>query len=168
MRAVSKTIQENVSRTVTTPAYFIELQWPIPIRLATRGPQTWDGKEWVGGRVKNLTLGESGVIELVNTDLAYSAMILLYGATDVPCKIWKYYDDNPSATDPHLLFDGATSGSPEITVDTAKIKLVRFSTRTMYSPRRFIGPTTGFSRLKPAGSTITWGGQTYVLERSQY
>jgi len=165
MKTLSVATQAETERTQTTPAFLVEIVWSTVIRLSSRGDQSWGGYAWTGGRLGPVRVGESGNIEFINSDLAYSALLLNEGVADVGCRIWTFYGDNPDADDPVLVFDGVLDGA-EIAADRVRATLAPESHRTMFSPRRFIGPGTGFNHLRPAGSKMTWGGQTITLERS--
>lgn len=157
------------SATVTTPGYLVELGYSAVLRLSTRGDQSWDGYTWIGGRlgkVSGLTStgggDQRGKIELINSDLAYSALVLNEGAADIRCRVWAFSGDNPA--DASLLLDGVTDGA-DIAPDKVALNVVGESMRTAMFPRRFIGKSTGFNHLRPSGTKITWGGQTYIFER---
>lgn len=154
---------------VTTPGYLVELSYSTVLRLSSRGDQSWDGYTWTGGRlgkVSGLTSDgrgdQRGRVELINSDLAYSALVLTEGAADIRCRVWVFYGDNPA--DASLVLDGVTDGA-DIAPDAVSLTLVGESIRTAMFPRRFIGPSTGFNHLRPSGTKITWGGQTYIMER---
>lgn len=106
---------------------------------------------------------QRGSIELVNSDMAYSALVLNEGWADRPCRVWQFYGDNP--VDAELLLDGVGDDA-DINPTSGRVTLsvVGESLRTAMFPRRVIGRSTGFNHLRPAGSKITWGGQTYILE----
>ena len=67
--------------------------------------------------------------------------------------------------DPVAVFDGVLDDA-DIGPDRVRLTLTSENSRTLYSPRRFIGAATGFNHLRPAGTRINWGGQTYILERA--
>lgn len=168
-RTLTPAQQASVAATVTTPGYLVELGYSTTLRLSSRGDQSWDGYTWTGGRlgkVSGLTStgggDQRGRIELVNSDLAYSALVLNEGAADIRCRVWVFYGDNPA--DASLVLDGVTDGA-DIAPDKVGLSVVGESMRTASFPRRIIGPSTGFNHLRPSGTRITWGGQTYVLER---
>ncbi len=165
MRSLSPGTTAAIQQTITAPGFLVELAWPAIVRLSSRGTVDWGGQAWTGGRLGGVTVGDSGTIDLINTDLGYSAMVLNHGAADVPVRVWKFYGDTPGEDDPVLIFEGATDGA-DIQPGRVRITLAPASHRTLYSPRRFIGPATGFTRLRPAGTRITWGGQTITLDRT--
>lgn len=168
-RTLTTEQQTAVAETVTTPGYLVELGYSVMLRLSSRGDQSWDGYTWTGGRlgkISGLTSTGGGDqrarIDLMNTDLAYSALVLNEGAAGIRCRVWAFFGNNPA--DASLLLDGVTDGA-DIAPDRVAINVVGESMRTAMFPRRTIGPSTGFNHLRPSGTRITWGGQTYVLER---
>lgn len=167
MRPLSAATQAATQKTITTPAWLVEIVWTTSIiRLSSRGDQSWGGLTWTGGRLGPVAVSEQGgSLALVNSDLAYSAIVLADGAADVPCRVWHFYGDAPAEDDPVLVFDGVTDGA-EIAAGAVRLHLVQEHARTLFSPRRFIGPGTGFGHLRPAGTVLNWGGQTITLERS--
>jgi hypothetical protein len=169
MRSLTSAQQAAVSATVTTPGYLVEIAFSTVLRLSSRGDQTWGGYTWTGGRLgktSGLTAdarGEQrGRVELINSDLAYSALVLSEGVSDRRCRIWQFYGDNPA--DATLVLDGVVDDA-DIAPDRVTLSIVGESLRTAMFPRRIIGPGTGFNHLRPSGTKITWGGQTYVLTR---
>ncbi len=171
MRALSSSTQAETEKTVTTPAFLVEIAFSTILRLSTRGDQSWNGYAWTGGRVGKISGlqwdgqgRQSGGIELINSDLAYSALVLNEGVADRGVKIWKFYGDNPALDDPVAVFDGVADDAT-IGPDAVRIGLVGERASTLYAPRRFIGPATGFNHLSPAGTRLSWGGENYTLER---
>jgi hypothetical protein len=159
---------------VRTPGYLVELLFSVPLRLSTRGDQSWNGYTWTGGRIGKISglasdgRGEQkGRIELINSDLAYGALVLNEGWADRGCRVWEFYGNNPA--DARLVLDGVGDVA-EINPDSGRVSLsvVGESLRTAQFPGRVIGRATGFNHLKPAGSKLTWGGQTYILEPGKY
>lgn len=162
-RALTGTLPAQVASTITTPAWLVEIAFSMPLRLSSRGDQSWDGQAWTGGRLGKVALSESsGGLEIINTDLAAGALAMNEGVADRPVKVWAFYGDNP--TDVIAVFDGVGDGV-EVGPDRIRITLQAENRRALFSPRRFIGPSAGFNRLIPAGTRISWGGQTITLER---
>lgn len=162
-KTLATSLVTDTAKRITSPGYLVELDFSTPLRLSTRGDQSYDGKIWTAGRLGEVKVSaDGGQIEIMNGDLAASALILNEGATDRAISIWKFYADNPA--DVVQVFAGVCDSS-EIGPDRVRIRLVAENRRTLYSPRRFIGQATGFNHLLPAGTRITWGGETYVLER---
>jgi hypothetical protein len=163
MKTLTAPTLAEVANTATTPAYLVEMVYSSVLRLSSRGDQSWSGYAWTGGRLGKIAVAESGTIDIINSDLAYSALVLNEGAADIGCRVWKFYGDNPAAGDPTLVFDGVIDGA-DIGASAVRMSLSSRN-RTYYSPRRFIGVATGFNHLSPAGTRVTWGGQTMSLER---
>jgi hypothetical protein len=171
MRTLSAPTESATELTITRPGWLVEIGFNTPLRLSSRDDQTWNSQTWIGGRIKRLSGLSSdgsgiqrGTLELINTDLVYSALVLGEGIADKTVKIWKFYGDNPAAGDPVAVFDGAADDA-DIGPDAVRITLTGENVRTLYSPRRFIGAGTGFNHLRPVGTKINWGGQVYILER---
>jgi hypothetical protein len=171
-RTLTAPTEAAAALTVTTPAYLVELGYAAPLRLSSRQDQSWNGQTWTGGRLGRISGlaadgsgSQRGTLEIINTDLAYSALILNEGAADIACRIWMFYGNNPAASDPVEVFNGVLDEA-DIAPDRVRLTLASENSRTLFSPRRFIGPGTGFNHLRPAGTRISWGGQVYVLERT--
>jgi len=172
MRTLTGPTDAATQLTITKPGWLVELGFNTTLRLSSRGDQSWNTYTWTGGRIKRLSglsadaNGEQrGTLELINTDIAYSALILNEGAADKSVRIWKFYGDNPAASDPVAVFSGVID-TTDIAPDVVRLSLVTENSRTLYSPRRFIGPETGFNHLRPAGTRISWAGEVYILERA--
>lgn len=58
----------------------------------------------------------------------------------------------------------------DIELDEKKctINLAPESTKTQYTPRRYINKNNGFNFLPQTGLKIWWGGQNYILEKAKY
>lgn len=173
MRTLTTPTANATASTVTTPAYLVEIEFSTVLRLSTRNDQSWGGYTWTGGRlgkVSGLSWDgkgqQTGALDLINTDLVYSALVLNEGVADRRVRVWKFYGDNPATLDPVAVFDGVADAA-DIGPDAVRLTLVGQNNKTLYSPRRFIGPATGFNHLCPAGTKITWGGQTYILDRGK-
>lgn len=171
MKTLSSSTSNAVAATVTKPGYLVQIDTTPVIRLSSRGTQSWDDEAWTGGRILRSSIStlaggeQKAALELVNSDLAYSALALGSILSDIPVRMWKFYADNPAVGDPVQVFEGVIDGV-EITSDSVRFDLVSENARVLSSPRRFIGPSTGFNNLRPAGTKFTWNGQVYVLERA--
>lgn len=173
MRTLTTSTNTATQADVTTPAYLVEIAFSVVSRLSSRGEQAWNGQTWLGGRlgkVSGLKWDEkgqqSGALELINTDLLYSALVLGEGVAGRKVRIWKFYGDNPAVSDPVEVFNGEADEA-DIGADAVRITLSGENILAFYAPRRFIGASTGFNHLTPSGRKITWGAQTYILERGR-
>ncbi len=172
MRTLSSAINTATAGTVTTPGYLVEIDFGTVLRLSSRGDQSWNGYTWTGGRIGKISGlqwdgkgQQAGSIDLINSDLAMGALVLNEGVADRSVKIWKFYADSPATGDPVAVFDGVADAA-DIGPDKVSLALLSQNGRTLSAPRRFIGPGIGFNHLAPAGTKITWGGQTYELTRA--
>ena len=164
-KTLSTTLQAETAKRVTTPGYLVQIGFSTILYYSTRGTQTWNGLTWTGGRLGKVQVGGSGTVELINTDLLIGALVLNEGIADRPIRVWAFYGDNPGINDVSEVFAGV-GDSCEVGDDRVRIKLVTENRNTMSSPRRFINAAAGFNRLLPAKSRVTWGEETYVIERA--
>lgn len=148
---------------VTTPAYFVQVDFTTTLRLSSRGDQVWNGYTWTGGRLGKVQAGSTGgQLELLNSDLLSGALVLNEGIADRAIRVWSFDGDNPLSA--VMIFAGV-GDKAEIGADRVRITLVTENRRTLYSPRRFVNSVTGFNHLLPAGTKVSWGGQTLILDR---
>lgn len=148
----------------TTPGWLVEIVWDdtTTSRFSSRGDQTFDGQVFAGGRLGKVAVDEAGGnLELMNGDMAAVALVLNKD-TGAACRVWKFYTDNPVAADADLRFEGVTDAIDMSNPDRVRVELVA----DMQVSQRTISPATGFNHLSPVGLTITWGVQTYTLERA--
>lgn len=171
MRTLTAAQIAATSSTVTTPGYLVELLFDTPLRLSSRGDQSWNGYIWTGGRLGKVSglasdaRGEQkGSIELINSDLAYSALILNEGWAGIGCRVWQFYGDNPA--DAQLVFDGE-GDIADIDPAGGTVRLSVEGEGQRVFPGRVIGPGTGFNHLCSPGKKISWGGQTYIIDPSK-
>lgn len=162
-KTLAASIATATGQRITTPGYLVQIDFSTPLRLSSRGDQSWNDYTWTRGRLGKVDAGEGGgSIELLNADLAMSALVLNEGLADRAVTVWAFYADNP--TDVEQVFAGVAD-STEIGSERVRTRLLPENRATQYSPRRFINAAAGFNTLMPAGTRITWGGQTFVLER---
>lgn len=163
-RDLSGSLPADIAAPITRPGYLVEIGFADPLRLSSRGDQSYDGLVWTGGRLGKLAITEAGgSLELMNTDLLAGALVMGEGVADRAVRVWAFYGDDPA--DVAALFDGVADGA-EIGADRVRLTLAAQNARTLFSPRRFVGPSAGFSRLTQAGTRLAWGGQTIILERA--
>lgn len=163
-KTLSPALAAATASFATTPGWLVEIVWgdATTTRLSSRGDQTFGGQVFLSGRLGKVAVDEAGgSLELMNGDLAAVALVLNKD-TGVPCRIWKFYTDNPAPADVDLRFEGVTDAIDMSNPDRVRIDLVA----DVQVSQRVISPATGFNHLSPVGRTITWGGQTYTLERA--
>lgn len=163
-KTLSPALQAATSAFATTPGWLVEIAWDASTvsRFSSRGDQTFGGQVFLSGRLGKVAVDEAGgSLELMNGDLAAVALVLNRD-TGAPCRIWKFYTDNPATADVDLRFEGITDAIDMSNPDRVRIELVADTQVT----QRTISPATGFNHLSPIGRAITWGGQTFTLERA--
>lgn len=172
MRTLSYPLLTALRGPITQPGYLVYLGYSAPRYLSTMGSIDWDSRTWIGSdqdinadikvsSISNTGTGEStATITLDNTNSVWSALILNEGAADIVAKVWACYT---GAVAPVLVFDGATDGA-DIDAKNVTMQLAASGNKTQYAPRIFISKPT-FNHLQPAGTKLTWGNETFVLER---
>lgn len=168
-RSLTAAMTAELGLTFTRPGWLVEIAFSSIVRLSSLGEVSWNGQVWSGGRtvaVEGLTWSLDATPRLIvgNADQMMGALVANQKVADRPVRIWTVYAGATASGDPLQGFDGvgdkATVGEKEVA-----ITLARSGSRTLYSPRKRIGPETGFNVLMPAGTSITLGAATYVIER---
>jgi hypothetical protein len=159
-------MQTATAATITRPGHLIEIGFPTPVRYATVGDVEWGGLTWIGNR--SIKVGQmsdaGGTLTFGNVDDAFAALVLGVGVAGRRVRLWSIDAAALAAGDPVLIFDGEADEA-SVEVERVTMRVVAHSAATVYSPRRFIGPSAGFTHLVPAGSTITVGTTKMILER---
>lgn len=71
------------------------------------------------------------------------------------------------ADDAVKVFSGVVDDI-ELDEKRCRINLAPESTKTQFTPRRYITKYNGFSKLPQTGLKINWAGENYTLERAKY
>lgn len=167
MRTLSGTLATELGLTITRPGYLVSIAFGTPLYLSTLGDLSFNGRTWVGADVKVSGLRtdeksqQSGTISFGNMNLAYGSLVLNEGVADRAIEIYSVWAGAPA--DAMLEFSG-TGDSADVG-ERVTITLSQSKSRVLYSPRRFIGASTGFNTLLPNGTTIKIGQQSYILKR---
>jgi len=172
MRTLTPAAAAALGATITRPAMLVEIGFSPASRLSTAGDVTWAGQVWSGGqrvRVSGLSADGAGAqsarLEIGNADLAFGALVLGQGVADRVVRIWTGDAAALADADLALVFDGVVA-SADVTPERVQMTLTAQGSRTLYSPRRFVGASAGFTSLIPAGTTLRIGATTYTLERA--
>lgn len=162
MRTLSAGLLVELGLIVTRPGYLVQIDFSTPLYLSSLGDISWDGHTWAAADVKvaGLKSGQGGTISFGNALLDYGALVLNEGVADRGIKIYAVW---AGVVEPVCEFDGV--GDSSEVGDRVSISLSEQGSRSLYSPRRFINASTGFNTLLPAGTRLTLGQQTYILER---
>lgn len=156
-RSLSGTISTAIALPVTEPGYLVYLGFDTPLRHSTRATLPWGGYMWTGGlgtRVAEVN-EQAATIELRNSDLSASAIVLNTVLADKPCAIYKLY--NGDAT---LLFQGFIDACPDIGDRVVLTAKALASARRV--PNKYIAYPV-FNWLTPPGTQVKWGTQAVTL-----
>lgn len=171
MLTLSAAAEAAMAARVTKPLYLVEIDFDPVSRFSTFGDVAWNGLDWSGARsveVSGLSQSgngiQSGTVTLGNVDLLIGALVLTQGVASRGVRIWGGDVAALAVGDPVMVFDGVIS-TPEVDMQRVTLTLTTEGVRTRMSPRRFIGPSAGFSSLIPAGTQIKFGTTVYTLER---
>lgn len=168
MRTLAPALVKELGLTITRPGYLVRVGFPTELRFSTMGAVTWGGQEWGAYDVKVSELSRvssasrTASLSFGNLTNEFGAIVLSNNVADVPIEIYSVYAGAPD--DAVLEFSGV-GDSCEVG-DRVVINLVGQSTQKTFSPRRRVSVTTGFNTLLPAGTVLSVGGSTYLLERS--
>ena len=172
MLTLSSALLTDLGLTVTRPGYLIELGYSTILRLSTMGDISWNGQTWAAANVKVQGMAQDGsgsndaAVILGNADNTYGALVLNEGAGEIAATVYVCYAGATATADVVRRFYGVTD-SADFSDDGMQItlRLVAQGNATLFSPRVFINKAAGFNFLQPAGTKITVGNETYVLER---
>lgn len=172
MKTITAAMLAASGLTVTSPGFLIQIGYSAVLRLSTLGDVSWAGSAWSAADIRVDGLGQdgsatsTGSLTLGNADGGYGALVLNEGASDVPVTVWAAYAGCTATGDPVQRFAGVVdSATFDVEGMTVTLPLASLGSRTLYSPRVFIGKGSGFNFLQPAGKKIPFGGEVFVLER---
>ena len=172
-RSLTGAVNTAIGNAITQPGYLVQIGFSVALRLSSRGDVVWQGNTWldwdieVGGiDVDGTSSEQSGSLTLGNTDNVIGALLLVEGIAEKEVNIWKLYGDAPAASDPVLMFSGVGDGYSLLPdAGKATITLEQQAAQTLYTPRRYITRSAGFSALPPVGTAIMWNGERFFLQR---
>ncbi|MFA7278906.1 MAG: hypothetical protein WC100_02315 [Sterolibacterium sp.] len=168
MKTLSAATIAEAALTVTRPGYLIQIGYSTALHYSTLGTISWNSLTWTGADVKVTGVSQDGKgaaaagLSVGNTDGAMGAIVLSEGAADIAVSIWAVYAGATASGDPVQVFGGVTDGA-QIDLDKVVFSLSPQGNDTLYAPRMFINQLNGFNWLKPGGSIIQWGSETYTL-----
>lgn len=157
-RTVSGTIDSALPGPTTSPGYLVYMGFPgTPIRHSTLATVTFGGYEWLGNMgTKVQSVSElAATVELRNSDLSASALVLGNSLADLPCEIYQLY--NGDAT---LVFSGFLDGSDiggRVTLTAKAMSTAR------KIPNKYITYPV-FNYLIPPGTELNWNMGKVVAE----
>jgi hypothetical protein len=172
MIETTEATQAGIEAPVTQPVIVVYLGFSVPLRLSSRGDITWNKQAWTGGRLTSgsVSLNSSGAgglegsINLINTDNFISAVVLNEGAGGKSVGIWYLYGTGPYGDNDGVeVFGGEINGVSRMD-DIAQIDIISFG-QIQWTPR-ITCTAERFSHMLPAGTQITWAGETFILNPS--
>jgi len=167
-RTLATGIAAALAGPITEPIYLIQLNFSVVLRYSTAGDRSWNGYSWIGnGAALESWAQESGGrirgrVSVPNADNSISAVVLGEGARGNTCCIWVADGTAVATDDPVQIFDGVMDAC-DIGLRVG-IDIVSDQYQRAFLPRVVVAPPT-FNHLPARGSTITWAGETYELER---
>lgn len=172
-RTLSSGLNTEVAKPITTPAYFVEIQFSTPLYLSSRGTLSWNGHSWLahGVRVQGLSFAidspqQRGNLLINDLDGSVTALVLREGVASRPINIWKFYGAAPATGDPVQVFAGVgDAASADERSGGVNIALVQRGSRELFSPRRYMTRGNGFSILPVSGTKIYFNEENYKIER---
>lgn len=171
MKTLSTNLQTEVDKQRTTPAFLVEILFDPPVRLSSRGAQSILGSDWTQWDVRPTGIGQdasSGAasprLQLGNTDLSISTIILLQGIAGREVSVWQFYGTPTDPEDVVLIFNGV-AGECVINADrSVNFSLKREEQSVLFTPRNYITRKEGFDHLIAPGTLIPFAGESYRLE----
>lgn len=169
MRTLSSPLLTELGLAITRPGYLVSIAFTSPVYLSTFGDVEWNSIAWAGtdmsirGLASSIEGAHSATIELDNSDLAWSSLILSNGVSRRAVKIYAAYAGALGTADVVQVHDGV-GAKASINSNRAIITTAAPGEATS-SPRKFVGAATGFQHLQPAGTVIPFNGETFVLDR---
>src|SRR5574343_495238 len=157
-RVVGATIQAALPGPITAPGYLVYMGFPsTPIRHSTLSTLTFGGYEWLGNMgTKVQSVSElAATVELRNSDLSASALVLGNSLADLPCEIYQLYSG-----DAKLIFSGFLDGSDIGSRVTLTEKAMSTARKI---PNKYITYPT-FNHLIPPGTELNWNMGKVVAE----
>ena len=169
MKTLSAALDAALAQTITQPGHLVRIDFATPLYLSSRGQVVFAGNTFVAADIRVSGIrsdgrGRSGgELTWGNADLAASALLLGEGIADKRVRVWSFDATETGAENILPAFDGvgdsARIGQPCV------VQLTSEGSSVAFSPRRFVGPGTGFNHLSAAGRVIRIGGDTLTLER---
>lgn len=170
MRTLSASLLTELGLTVTRPGYLVEIDFSTPLRLSTLGDITYGGNDWLAADVQVRGISaegsahQSGALIFNNTWSDFGALVLNEGVADRAIRVLAVYAG--ATADPVEVFNGVGDDAGFDAKGRLTINLHAAQMRSAFWPRARINAASGFTKIIPAGTRLTIGGQPYILERN--
>lgn len=162
------TIAEAASE-ATRPLYFFEIDLGSAqyLRLSSRGEISWNDLVFVAGAfvAQGLDGGGNGQVAIADPDGAFAVLGWSTDLSDRPIRIWKAYVGALAAADPVECFAGVVDGfESDESRGIVTLALSRARSNRRLLPGIVVAPEYGFPPPLPAGTKLSIGGQTLLVE----
>lgn len=168
-RTLVGTSASGITAAVTLPGYFVQISFPTPLRMSSRGTKTWNSLTWTESNfeVSSVTISSgsssaTATISIDNTDKVFSTRILSETVLGKACKVYKYYTESPATADPVLLFEGVVEAF-DINGDTNVRLSLTMTSSVVRCPRTYITPEAGFNHVPVNGQFVWFKDRHYKL-----
>jgi hypothetical protein len=168
MRSISGALSTALNAPVQQPAILVQANFATIRRWSSFATTPWNGQTWTleDIAVQDLqidALRVRGTLIIGNADDAAGSLVLAENPADVPITIWGYDAAATATADVVHLCDAVGAGAR---IDGRSVAIsLRSASEFLLAPRQFVGPTTGFNTLLPAGTVLKINGIDYRLER---
>lgn len=159
-----------LSEIETRPFTLVEIHFSPVLNFSSLDDLLWDNRQWRAAslRLTGLNADATGrgqaQFTIGNTDSEIGALLLNQRIKDRRIEIYEAWFRADGSVMIKSALAGVGSGFA-VGATEASITVSLFGAQRAHSPREMIAPESGFTRLRPAGSKIVWGGQAYILER---
>jgi hypothetical protein len=172
MRKLSTGFTTEAAKTITSPGLLVEIDFPSPFRVSSRGDVTWDGKVFIeyGLRTEGLVSDGAqatlaGTLVFDDPTLALATLVLQQGVADRAVRVWPFYGETPGLFDPLYLFEGVGDDAEiDPTTGRVSITIMQGGGSTLFAPRSYITRESGFNWIAPRGTLVSWNGEVFQLE----
>jgi len=166
-RTLSTAIQNKIDDSVTDPYYLIQMGFSPILYYSTLYDMSVDGHTYDASRTAKVAFKTNangttkGTITIDNADNAISTTVLGESPSGLSCVIYGTYGSNPATADLTQIFEGEMDKAVD-SGNTVKIDI--FSTGSEFISPGLVIAKPYFNWLPPAGTIITSGTNTIVLE----
>lgn len=168
MRTLSGALSAALGAPVQRQALLVQVDFPTPARWSSMSTFTWNSFTWTAAAVaveglQVQPLQVQGTLVLGNLDDVAGTLVLTHGVQDRAITIYGY-DAAATAAPDVVWLATAVGGSAQVGPRDVRISL-RHRTEMQMSPRTYVGPASGFTRLLAAGTVMRINGTAIVLDR---
>ena len=153
----------EASKGVTRPTFLLQLDYPSPSYLSSAGTLTVLSQTWTRTAMQIKSITEDRLsIDIDNTDLAQSALILNNTIDGLPVTLYVAYSDAPTDDEVITIWTGNITGAPAINLQSVTYEASGMDEGNSFMPRYRMTPPY-FNHMPAAGSTLVWGDNTITF-----